>query len=432
MAETTGGERWMRIDTNKESTAGIENGSPAWAGIRVRGGGFGLAAGRQTFDTEEQANVSTQPAPALSHFSPSGSIDVIPSPWDSGLSFGDAPGAAGTMGVMRFLLEKVFTRTSGTLDSHTIYEVANDVLTRRFTGCKFNGLTMGFSGGDPRWSMSTDVVGRTIGRKATGLVSSDAPTFPSSRDWLVRAASVELQDQGNLNAAFSSVSGTITSLQITANNNVTASTPGRFYPDTSDGLTEDVHYGMRNLVEGELEVTGSFQIRMEDETWFDKFMAGGKAEIRVHLFHPDSVVGTTTSGDDTMDGDSNTTGRSCSPPTSRRASRQGRSHILNHSATAAPTAWPRGVFFVDSVSGATITFDTNGSSQALSKGRGQVFDADAGNSRAYSLGATFYLPEVVIENVEPTGGAREKLDQTVTWRAQIKTGYTAPFLFMVR
>lgn len=420
MAETTGGERWARIDTTAESTAGIQNASPTWAGFRTTGAGFGMQLAKQTIDVTEQANTTTQPAAILSHHAPGGTVDVIPSPWDSGITFGGSP----TMGFLKFLFDWALTRTSGVLGSHTIHETQNGILTRQFMGCKINQLTISFSASGGQGAVvgvSLDLVGQFGGRAATALATGAAPTFPSSRHWIVSQASVEMGTQlTNEYDVFTAGENSLEALSITISNNITAGAVGYTYPATAVGAQETRRLGIRDLREGELKVTGNYTIKSENDDWFDRMMESDSTDLtgflRLLAFHPDSSLFTltTTALDTDHTGDTATATTTADPSTAVTA---GDCVYLEDSTGADSEAWEREVLECVSTTSSTVVLDTDASTDDESLGRDNVYDA-TGSGRLYSKGLQMRVPQFKVQGIEFPGGASDKVLATVNFEAE--------------
>ncbi len=423
MAETTGGERWARVDYTAEAVPGVQNAVPTWSPFRVAGGGFGVKLAKAVLDVTEQANTVTQPADVLSHHAPGGTMDVIPSPFDTGVHFGGSP----TRGFLRFLLDWALTRTSGVLDTHTIHETQNNLLTRQFMGCKINQMTLSFQstgGAGGFLTVSTDIVGMFGGRAATALLTGAMGTLPSSRHWIVSQVSVELGKQ--LVAEFSGFTASNNSLSafsITLNNNITPGAVGYQYPATAVLAQEDRRNGIRELLEGELEVTGSFTIKSEDDSWFDRMMESDSTDLtgflRVLAFHPDSALAVISGTGFTADHTADTSDcEVAADPTSDFF--VGDVPYIEDASAADPETWEREVLHVTGTNAAApaeITFDTDASTDSESLGRDTVFDA-TGDSRVYSKGLQLRVPQFKVQDIEFPGDASSKVEQTVTFQAE--------------
>lgn len=432
MASTTGGERWLRVDSTAESTVGKLNGSPTWDPIRVRDGGFGVTANRQTVETLEQANTTTQPAPLTSHMEPGGPIAVIPSPHDSSMNFGGSP----TKSAFRWLLDAFVVRTSGVLSSYSMDEVQNDVVTQQFRGGKCDGLEMSVS--DGRLSMSTTWRYLHMGRATTALGTGASSAFPSSRDWLVRGMGFELGAQKAQGAAFSSVDTTLTAFTISGSNNLTSGSPTRWYPASGEGANETERWGIADLTEGELSMNGTVTIRSQDATYFDMLHGDTKGEIRAMMFHPDSNTATPSDASDVTLNTSDTIAIDTAADPSSDIVAGDVCYIEDHDpASYTAGTWPRGVHYVNTSDATSVTVDGDGSDHPLSLGRGQSIDATGGTGRIYSLGCLLWIPEIVLEDLVYEGSVRDKVEQTWTYRSQIKSGLSAalsvsPMNYMVR
>lgn len=420
MAQTTGGERWIRIDTTEETNEGVANSSPTWRGVRAVGGAIGLAPGKQTIDIEEEANVTTQPAPLLSHFAPGGTVGVIPSCHDTTTTFG-----SGTDGFFRWLLDWFFTRTSGILASHSI-EVANpSILTEQYLGCKPAELSIGWSENGGKLDVGVTINAQNVGRRATALTTAVAAsvTFPSSRDWIV--SQIGLQIGADLTVTSSN--RTVTALQLSLSNNLTPGAPTYFYPSNGDPQ-ETRRNGLSELREGELSLSGSISFLLEDDTWFDRYMEDDSTDkrgaLRLLAFHPDSTR-TTMVGAETTDGVDNEI-----LVASGTGFAAGDVVYLEDASAADPTTWDKEVLELSSVVTNTLTVITNGSDDnGESNGRSQAF---AAGSFVYSKGLQIRVPQFQITDIQRTGGARDKVGVTVSFIGEIASGETQVLGYLLK
>ena len=429
MATTVGGQQWQRIDSTPEAVAGVRNASPAWDSFRVVGGGFGLRGQKATIDTSEEACTVSQPAPSLSHTVPRGSINVIPSPWDTGMDFGGSP----TRGFLRFLLDWALQRTNGVLDSHTIHRVANDIVTQEFLGLKPNSLSLGFDAGGAGGSflnVSADLLGMFMGRltDAARLDAADCGTFPSSRHWIVAQCGAQIGDDLNV----STTDRTLRALQIEMANNLKEGAP--IYTYGGSDVQESVRTGLQEVTEGDLKITGSFEVALEDAAWFDRYMESGAVKvgaIRLLCFHPDSALFTITGAGLTTNPAADQMGEVAENPSG--ANLIGAAAYLEDSTAADPTTWSREVLQVVSTQNTPtfgIEFDCDESNEG-SLGRNITY-ATSGASRIYTAGMTLMLGEVKVTDWEPVGAVDEKVRQRVTFEAQTPAGWSLPIKYLVR
>lgn len=426
MAEIVGGEQWQRIDSTKESVPGVVNGSPTWDDFRVVGGGFGLRPTKATIDVTEEAGNVSQPAASLSHFVPRGSLNVIPSPFDTGMNFGGSP----TRGFLRFLLDWALRRTAGVLDSHTVQRVQNDIVTQEFTGVKVNAMDIGFDaggGGGAFLNVSVDCLGRFAGRLATALGDGDRGTAPSLRHWIVAQCSAQI----GADLAVSTTNRTLRSLRINLANNLKEGAPTYQYAGAS--AQESVRRGLQEVTEGDLKVTGSFEITLTDETWFDRYMESDAADtvgaIRLLCFHPDSSVFTISGAgfDSNPAADANCT-VSTDPTTIITAGSvcyfedASDSDPANHFKEVLQTQAP--------ITSSAFGVDLNETNEG-SLGRDHTYTT-TGTSRVYSKGFTMMLGEVKVTDWETVGNVDEKVRVRVTFEAQTPSGWSLPVKYLVR
>lgn len=426
MAEIVGGEQWQRIDSTAESVPGVVNASPTWKDFRVVGGGFGLRNTKQTIDTTEEACNVSQPAASLSHHVPRGTVQVIPSPHDSGMNFGGSP----TKSLLRFLLDWAITRTSGVLSSHSIQRTQNDIVTQEFSGLKVNTLEVGFDaggGGGAFLQVSADLLGRFGGRLATALGSGDCGTLPSSRHWIVAQCSAQIGDDLTVDTT----DRTLRSLRISISNNLKEGAPTYQYAGAS--AQESIRRGLQEVTEGDLKITGSFEITLTDDAWFDRYMESDSADlvgaIRLLCFHPDSTVFTISgAGFDSNPASDATCTVSTDPSSDVTAGTVAYfedaddSDPVNHFKEVLQCQAP--------VTTSAFTVDLNETNSG-SLGRDHTYTT-TGTSRVYTKGFTLMLGEVKITDWEPVGNVDEKVRQRVTFEAQTPSGWTYPIKWLVR
>ena len=419
MAQTTGGERWCRIDTTAETVDGVVNGSPTWRGFRARGGGIGLSPSKQTIDIEEEANVTTQPAPILSHFAPTGAIGVIPSPHGT-IEYG-----AGTDGFFRWLLDWFFTRTSGKLATHTIEVTNPSILTEQYPGCKPGELSIGWSQGGGILEVSFTPQAMSAGRTATALTTTTASsiTMPSSRDWIVSQVSAMI----GANTSVTSTNRTITALQLNLTNTLTEGNPTYFYPTVGDPQ-ETLRRGLAEWREGEVKLTGSMTILLENDDWFDRFLEDDSTDnrggLRILAFHPDSTR-TTMAGAETTDGVDDVIAVA-----SATGFAAGDVVYLEDPSAADPTTWDKEALEIASILVNDITLITDGTDDnAESNGRSFAY---ASGSYVYSKGLQLRIPQFQITDHARVGGARDKVAVTINFVGELATGETQVMEHLVK
>lgn len=405
MAEIVGGQRWLQLDTTVESVAGVKNSTQTLKPFRCVGGGIGLNPGVQFIEVEEHAGSTSQPAPVKSHTAPSGTVQVIPSPYDSGVDFD--PGSA-TSSIFHALLALGMTRTSGVLPSFSLYDALPGIWTTEYLGCKVGGFSFGFSAGSPQFDFSVDIAGLHGGRLSSGL--SSVGTLPSSRHW--RVAQVIMQVGADLTVVTNN--RTITAFQGTFSNNLSAQGLQVYYPTSRNDTTAT---GVQQLQEGTESLEGTMELTVADASWFDRLIGGTAASLRLMMFHPDSTMYTssgtftTTSNPTVAIAEDFTTG----------AMAAGSYVLLQDTTSSNPDNWKTEVLRVKTETAAgsggtnSIQLETDGSTDTESAGRSQSF---AAGTKIFTLGAQFRIPSVRITNLALSTSVSEKQKQTISWRAE--------------
>lgn len=417
MAQILGGQRWLQIDTTAEAVPGVKNSTQTLKPFRCVGGGIGLNPQVQFIEAEEHAGSSTQPAPVLSHTAPAGTVQVIPSPYDSGVDYD--PGA-GTISIFRQLLNTATTRTSGVLASHSIYDALPGLITTEYLGCKVNGFSIGFSG-NPQLDFSVDVLGLNAGRLSTGL--SAVGTLPSSRHWKV--AQISMQVGADLTVVAST--RTITAFGASWSNGITPSGLQTYYPGSRNDTSAN---GIQVLFEGEESCEGTLELLLEDAAWYDRFIGGTAAAFRLMAFHPDSVALTSSSS---FTSTSNPTVAIAEDYTTGQIE-VGDYALLQDTSAADPTSWKTEVLRVKAVTPAgaggtnSVQFETDGGTDAESAGRSQSF---AAGTRIFSKGMQIRIPKAKVTAWSSPTPVREKAKQTLSWRGELDSSSNL-LKFMVR
>lgn len=417
MTQMVGGQRWLQMDTTVESVAGVKNGTQTLKPFRCVGGGIGLNPSVQYVDVEEHAGSTSQPAPAKSHVAPAGTVQVIPSPYDSGLDFD--PGA-GSRSILWRLLSLALSRTSGVLSSFSLYDAFPSIATIEYLGCKVAGLGFGFSSGGSQLDFSIDVNALDAGRLSSGL--SAVGTLPSSRHW--RIAQITMQVGASLSVVTNNRN--IQAFAAAFSNNLAAAGLQVRYPSARN---ETSSAGIQELQEGEATLGGSIELTVEDNAWLDRFLGGTAAAFRLMAFHPDSLMFTssgsftTTSNPTVLIAEDYTTGQI----------EAGDYVLLQDTSASDPASWVTEVLRVKAVTAAgaggtnSIQLETDGSVDSESVGRSQSFTAA---TKIFTRGLQFRIPSAVVNGWQPSPDVRTKQRQTVNWRAQESSGVL--FGFMVR
>lgn len=432
MATLIGSERFARFDTVAEATPGAANASPTFKPFRMAGGGgSGWNFGKQTIATEEEANVTAQPAPTLDTFNPTISTAVIPSPWDSGMDYG-----TDNDGFLRWLLEWFFTRTSGLLDSHTFElchttSAGTGIQTQQFLGCKPATLTLTTSGGLMACTLGMQAL--NAGRRATAITATG--TFPSERNWKVRNIGFMIGDDLTPVGTNSSVRD----VTIEISNNLAPGPPQIWRPkDSGNGdANETNRYGIAYLAEGQLTVTGSLTIDLEDSNMLDRTLedlSSTRMGLRLLAFHSGSAHSTTTGAETSGPTDPEVWDVQAGDGSNFVA---GDVLYLEDSDNADPESWIREVLELNSVATDALSIETGGGDDnSESDGRSQSFGA---GSHVFSKGLQIRIPQAQITGITPTAGAGDRVGQTVSFQAEIPTssapqagGVDAPMGFLVR
>lgn len=427
MAKIIGSERWIRFDTTAETVPGVVNAAPTYKAFRmVGGGGSGVTAGKVVVPTTESANVLTQPAPELSHFESGFDVPFIPSPQDATVTFG-----AGSDGILRFLLDLFFTRTSGLLASHT-FELVDapsgpgtpaGILTQQFPGCKINTLTFSTAGGF--LTTSIGMMSTTYGRRETPITNVGL-VFPTSRNWLMR--NIGSMIDGDLTSVVTDDS--FRDMTITLSNNLTRGTPRTWRPkDSGNGDAHETdRHGTADLIEGPRTAEGSFTFDLEDAVMFDRFLEDDATDKRVAVrvlgAHPDSAR-TTLTGSETSDGVDDIFGVA-----SETGFAAGDVAILEDSAADDPETWVREVLEVSATGVGSLTFTTDGTDDnGESNGRSQTFAGTT--THVFSKALQFRIPQAQILDFQPVGSEADRVGRTVTWQGEVASGETQVFGYLL-
>lgn len=416
MATIIGGERSMRVDTTPETIVGVPNGSPTYKPFRARGGGIGMKESLATFQTEEHANSQSQPAPTSSNFEPSGSVGIIPSPYDAGTNFGG-------VSFFRFCLASTITRISGQLVSYSFQDISPGILTRDILGVKFDGMSLSMPDSGKFLAASVNLRGLHAGRLATPIASGAVGTFPSSRDWKVANMSALIGADLTVNTS----DRTMRNLQINLANNCKSGAPVYYYPGALRAETR--RYGVATVDEGQLTVTGSFEVDLADASWFDRFAQGTTGAIRVLGWHPDSLAFTTGAFSSTA----NPTVTITEDFTVGQIA-AGNYVYLEDASASDPTTWKREVLKVKTetaTGGAgvnTVQFETDGATDTESTGRSQSFTS---GTRLLTLGLQLRIPQFTVTDFELIGGVGDRVRGRVSFIAGI-SGSNPILGYMVR
>lgn len=415
MATITGQKRFVEIDSTPEAVEGVENSTSAQnlEYAEVISGGFQLNENPQFDDIAIEANLDAQPAPTSGGFQPEGTLEVVAAP-----NGGSVPLTG--EGWLRFLLDWGMVRTSGALDSHTVtqyYPISGSDFGRRFTGCKINTIDISLSSTDRLKNPVFGIMGMYPFKSPDSTPAS--PTFPSYRYWNFQYMSAVISG-----TAFSTYAGgtttdnTLRNIQIQVNNNIVQERPGYQYTTAGTLIS-----GVGALSEGDLQVTGSFEIALQGAgNIFDRMLAGTNGQIRLMGFHPNSVktqinqsAGMDTSNSD--DGGASTVNVTVDDDTGFSA---GDYCYIEDASASNPNSWVREVLCLSTTAEDSLTFKLDGDdSLKESIGRGQTFTDD---SYIYSLGIQLLLRDIAITGWEPVGGARDKVYQRVTFRAGVYSG----------
>lgn len=404
MAQIIGGERWVQLDTTQEAVAGVKNGAQTLKPFRTVGGGIGLNPQVQFIDVEEHAGSTSQPLPQRSHVAPAGTLQVIPSPYDSGVDFDPS---AGTASIFRQLLSAALTRVSGVLPSFSMYDALPNLATIEYLGCKIGGFNVGFASGSPQLDFSIDIAGLDAGRLTTGLTA--VGTLPSSRHW--RVAQITMQVGADLTVVTNNRK--IQAFNAAFSNNLLAAGLQVRYPALRN---ESSSAGIQELQEGQASLEGTIELTMEDSTWLDRFLGGTAAAFRLMAFHPDSAL-YTSSG--TFTTTSNPTVVIAEDFTTQFE--VGDIVFLQDTTSTNPDNWKGEVLRVKTVTSVgvggvnSIQLETDGANDTESVGRSQSFGA---GTKIFTRGAQFRIPSARIISHAPSGSVREKVRQTLGWRAE--------------
>ncbi len=414
MAEIIGGERWVQFDTTVEAVAGVKNGTQTLKPFRAVGGGIGLNPQVQFIEVEEHAGSTSQPAPVKSHVAPAGTIQVIPSPYDSGVDYD--PGG-GTASIFKRLMSLAMTRTSGVLSSLSFYDALPSLATIEYLGCKIGGFTFGFDAGGQQLDFSIDLLGLNAGRLSSGL--SAVGTLPSSRHW--RVAQLVMHVGADLTVVASNRK--VQAFSGTFSNNLTAAGLQNWYPTARNDTTSP---GVQELQEGEASLEGSIELTMTDSTWLDRFIGGTAAAFRMMAFHPDSSLLTSSGSFTTTSNPTVTIAEDFSTEVE-----VGDIVLLQDASAANPDSWKTEVLRVKTVTAAggggtnSIQLETDGATDAESVGRSQSFSAA---TKIFTKGCQFRIPSARVTAHAPTGSVREKVRQTLSWRAEPSSGTLLGFM----
>lgn len=408
MGSITGQKRFLAIDTTPEAVPGVENSSPTEKCAEVVSGGVTVKETPQYDNQEVEANLDSQPAEQRSHFEPQGGVELYAAPYDSTLG----------MSWMKFLLDWTFLRTSGVQRAHTVkhyYPIGTpDSFGRRFTGCKVDTFSIAWGRDNRMKNPSISIRGMFPDRIADGDVPT-SPVFPTSRAWNFTYMGCQIG-----NSAWSGYTGPATiekllrELTIENKNSLEAGAIGRRY-DSSNNIV----LGLDSVDEGTPELTGSFDIQLQNGTdWYQKFLDAGGGSIRILGFHSDSIrtsinnVGgySTTNTDD---GGSSTLAMVVSDSTGFEA---GTVVYIEDTTDPDPANWLREVLYVISVDSGTdtLTLDLDGAVNAESIGRNQAF---SNGSKVFNTGIQLLVRDFSITDWDVDGGAKDKLYEKVPWKA---------------
>ncbi len=428
MADITGQQRTLIIDTDVEAIPGVPNGTPAEKFPEMAGGGFGINENPLFDKADIEANLDAQPSPEAAGFEPGGPLMIIPAPFN-------ANNPTTTQSWLNWMLSKVLIRTSGALDAHTISEynpLGTGKFTRRFAGCKFDGITLSFGSNNRLAVPNLDIKGMFPEPYEPG--SAPSPTFPTMRHWNFTLLGVQA------GGAYDGV-GSVTkekflrSIEIKAVNGSQHGEQSYRYRSSDGALIK----GASSVNEGQLEITGTIELKLEDYEWINRCVSGGKGHLRMLGFHGDSPVTLAQ----------NATGFTTDPASATviveaevgdgPSFADGDTVFLENSAASDPALWKREVLEVSGVSGDDVTLFTQGQGDfEASVGRNQTFST---NSRMYKLGCELLIRELTVSGWNSVGGAADKIYQRVPFRAGIwvgthpthGAGYTHKALdFMVR
>jgi len=422
---TLGSERWIRIDTTPESTEGEVNSSPTWGHPRVLANGIDLQPGKQTVALEQAANLTTQDAPILDGFTPALTLNVVPSPYDSSAEFGT------DTSFFRFLMDWMFVRSGGSLNTHTVEVVHNGVITQQLVGCKPQSLTISYDGS--RLGVSVELWGLHYGRLGTALVTGGAGTFPSKKDWLVRNTVAQIGgdfDSGDTTASDTTVSA----FSSTFSNNMTRGPLTRWYPSNGDPQ-ETLRVGPSELQEGELNCTGNCTFRQTNDDEHDHMLESGsttRGSIRILGFHPDSVSKSANEGSDftTSSGADITVDVETGGGSSFTADKDF-VYLEDHVTNNAPGSFVSEVLGVKTILTNTLTLETTGDNVngLPSTGRGQSFDAT--DTVLFVDGFELHLPKLALE-ITDSADAGTQVETQMNFVGELASGDSQPLRYKIR
>ena len=427
MVQIQGQSRWLRVDTAAETTPGVANGSQTIRNAELASGGFGLNANAVYDDAQIEGNRSAQPSFDKAGFNPQGSIEMVASPYV----------LASTGNFMNFMLTAATTRTAGALSSYTMYEVnplSGINHARQFTGNKFNGLSFSWDEGNRLKNPVADIMGQYSERVSHSTVNGwGTPTFPSYRNWNFTFMGLQL---GAASATVTTIDKTLRNFTLDLTNGCTHGKMGYVYD--SSGSRRN---GPTEVVEGEYGITGSFEVKMQNADWLDRYLNDTSCQIRLMGFHPDSPAtrlkqASMITDPDESDGVITATVWDSSNITA------GDYVYIEDSTAANPNNWVREVLYAsaatDDSSGGTDTIglEIDGATKTESVGRNQTFTGDAAtladsNTRIYKLGMQLLIRSFDVTNREPVGGALDTIYERITYRAAV-SGSNSLLGWMVR
>lgn len=409
MAGITGQQRTLVIDTTPEAIPGVPNPIPTNKHPEIEGDGFQIGE-NPVFDSAEiEANLSSQPSPETAGFEPAGTLKIVPAPWNT-----QNPTTAKSW--FNWELSWALLRTAGALKRYTVseyYPIDGSAFYRRVSGCRADGIKLA-------WGASNRLACPALsikGQFPDPYVPGSAPTalFPTMRHWNFTFLGVQAGGvYDNVGAVDSE--RFLRNIEIDAKNNCSFG-PTSYLYRASDGTRI---IGAGSIDEGNLDVTGSFETKLETYEWINRCVNGGKGHLRLLGFHSDSpfskiqdVGGITTDpAVATVDVDVDTGDGS--------DFEVGDTVYLEDDSAADPKDWKREVLEVSAVVVDTVTLCTQGQGTFESSvGRNQTFSQD---SRIYKLGCELLIRELTVSGWNPAGGAKDKIYQKIQYQAGIWVG----------
>jgi len=405
MGDIVGGKRFVGIDPTPETVPGVPNSPANWKYVEAESQGFDIDENPVFDNVEVEANMDTQPAEEPAGFEPQGGLKIVPAPFVEG-----GENATASHSWMWFVLNWALTRSSNVLNAHTVdnfYPITDGEFARRVTGAKVDSIKLAWGQNDRMANPALSIKGMYPEPYVPGTMPT--PTFPSLRHWNFTFLGAQAGGEYSGGAGGIYTSKYLRALEITANNALKNGAMGYRWSNGAPIM------GLESIDESELEITGSFETKLQNYNWINRLVSGGKGHFRLLGFHPKSPMSQIQDvGGISTDPASATVDIEVATGDGALYS-DGDTVYLEDSSDANPAEWVKEVAEVASVSGDVLTCYLQGQGDFIgSIGRNQTFTQ---NSMVIKNGIQLMIRDFTLRKWKPLDGVKDKIYQRVEFKA---------------